>query len=347
MATLTEVSSMARTGIKFGALAIIIMALIPGTIGLIKRVYSILNPPPPPPPTVRYGKLPKLTWPEAVSSATPEYKLETISGGLPSLANTAKVYIVGINKSRLLTLDRMNNRAKVVGFVNDPVQLDERTYRYVNPTAPIDMIFDVISGNYSYKLDWTRDPKASMSFDIPVGTSAVSEAKNFLQRLGSLPEDLESGEGKIQYLIATGSAMIPAASPYEANFTRVDLFRAEKDEAKIVTVGGNTSPVNVIMSGQTAEKRVVQANYAYSQILDDDFATYPLKPVTDAWNELTGGGGYIAKRTPEKTIIVRQVYMAYFESNDPQKFMQPVYVFEGDQGFIAYVQAVSKEYVAE
>jgi len=347
MATLTEVSSVARNGIKFGALALIVIALIPGTIGLIKKAYLLLNPPPPPPPTVRYGKLPKLVWPEAPNYATPEYKLETISGGLPSLGNTAKVYIVGINKSRLLTLERMNTRAKTVGFMNDPIPLDDRTYRYVNPVKPIDMIFDVISGTYSYKLDWTRDGNAGKAFDVPIGNAAISEAKSFLQRLGSLPEDLTKGEGKIQYLIATGSAMIPATSAYEANFTRVDLFRAAKDEMKIVTVGGNTSPVNVLLSGQTTEKRVVAANYSYSQVMDDDFATYPIKPATEAWNELTAGGGFIARRTPEDRIVVRQAYLAYFEANEPQKFLQPVYVFEGDQGFMAYVQALSNGYVAQ
>jgi hypothetical protein len=239
----------------------------------------------------------------------------------------------------------MATRAKTAGFMNDPIQLNDRTYRFAHPTAPIEMIFDVISGSLSYKLDWTRDGGAAKVFDVPIGDAAVSEAKRFLERLGALPEDLNSGEGKYQYLIATGSAMIPAASAYEANFVRVDIFRANKDELKIVTVGGDTSPVNVIISGQPGEKRIVQANYAYSQVLDNDFATYPLKPIDEAWKELLAGGGFIAKRTPEKTVIVRRVSLAYFESNDPQEFLQPVYVFEGDQGFLAYVAGVAPGYL--
>lgn len=347
MATLTEVSLMTRRGIKYGTIALVIMALIPGAAGLVKKIYLTLNPPPPPAPTVRYGKLPKLNWPEAPNFATPEYKLETISGGLPNLTNLGKVYVVGINKSRLLTLDRMSNRAKSTGFTNDPIQLDDRTFRFVNPLAPIDMIFDVISGTFSYKLDWTRNGKAEMSFDVPVGGAAITEAKSFLQRLGTLPDDLEKGEGKVQYLIATGSAMLPATSPYEANFTRVDLFRSKKDELEIVTVGGDTSPVNVILAGQSGDSRIVQANYSYSQVLDEDFGTYPLKPVSNAWNELVAGGGFIAVRTPENVIVIRRVYLAYFESNDPQQFLQPIYVFEGDQGFTAYVSAISNEYVTQ
>jgi len=345
MATLTEVSSITRKIIKFGTISLIIMALIPSAIALAKKIYLTLNPPPPPPPTIRYGKLPKLIWPEAPNYATPEYKLETISGGFPGLPNMARVYAVGINKSRLLTLDRMSTRAKSVELTDDPVQLDDRTYRFINPKEPIEMVFDVISGSFSYKLDWTRDKISSQSFDIPIGDAAIKDARRFLEKLGSLPEDLNSGRADVVYLIATGSAMVPAVSAYEANFTRVDLYRADKDELKYVTVGGNSSPVNVILSGQQGDKRIVQANYTYSQVLDNDFATYPLITPSDAWNKLLAGEGFIAKRTPENTIIVRRITLAYFESNEPQKFLQPVYLFEGDQGFMAYVPAISPEYI--
>jgi hypothetical protein len=354
MATLTEVSSISRNIIKWGTIALVIMALIPGAISLTRRIYLALNPPPPPPPTVKYGKLPKLNFPETSSTATPEYKLETISGGLPSFPDTSKVYLVGINKSRLLVLDRMNDKVVTVGLLNEPVQLDERIYRYVSSKGPIDMIFDVITGAISYRFDWTVDRSIYSAFNVPVGNTAVAEAKSFLGRLGVLPDDLANGTTKIEYLAATGSAMIPAISPYEANFVRIDFFRADKEEQlpsgekitmKIVTAGADTSPVNVIISGLTAERRIVQANYYYSQILGDDFATYPLKSADTAWKELVSGGGFIAKRTTDNTITVRRVSLAYFESNGQQPFLQPVYVFEGDAGYTAYVQAVDSGYV--
>jgi hypothetical protein len=78
MATLTEVSVMARKIIKWGLVVLVIMALIPGIMALMRRVYLTLNPPPPPPPTVKYGKLPKLIFPEAPILPL-EYKPETIT----------------------------------------------------------------------------------------------------------------------------------------------------------------------------------------------------------------------------------------------------------------------------
>ncbi len=352
MATLTEVSVMARKGIKYGIIGLVVMAMIPGAFSMLRKIILAFNPPPPPAPTVRYGKLPKLMFPEVPNFATPEYKLETITGSFPALKNTGKVYLVGVNKARLLVLDRMKARMRTVDMNPEPVQLDEKTYRFLHAKEPIDLLFDSITGGFSYKYDWTTNKAIYTSRDVLIGDQAIARAKSFLQKLGGLPIDLAKGDGKnglinVTYWAATNSAMVPAVSAYEANFVRVDLFRDNKDEMKIVTVGGNTSPVNVIMSGLPGTLETVQANFHYSQILDDDFATYPLKSVETAWRELVSGGGFISRRTAEKTVVVRKASLAYFEANEQQLFMQPVFVFEGDAGFVAYVQAVDPSYVTD
>jgi hypothetical protein len=289
MATLTEVSGIARKTIKWGFVFLVFLAFLPNILGVIKTFLVRLNPPPPIPPTLRYGKLPKLIFPQAPNYATPEYKLETISGTLPSLPNMSKVYLVGINKSRLLILQRMTDKAKVLGLTRGPEQLNDITYRFLYPNVPIDMVFDVITGALSYRFDWTTDKTIGFVYNVPMGNAAVAEGKGFLGKLGALPEDIANGLTNVTYLIATASAMIPAPSPFEANFVRVDYYRATKDEVlpsgekvsmKVVTAGADNSPVNVIISGLGGEKRIIQANYYYSQTLGDDYATYSLKPQT-------------------------------------------------------------------
>jgi hypothetical protein len=351
MGTLTEVSSIARNVIKWGTVSLIIMALIPGSISMLKRIYLMLNPPPPPAPTCRYGKLPSLKYPEVPATASPEYKLETVSGTFPSLPNVAKVYLVGVNKARLLVLQRMQQMAEQTGLRDTPTQLDDRTYRFTYPGLPIDMIFDVITEGFAYKYDWTVDNAVYTTFNVPIGEGAVAEAKRFLDRLGSMPSDLANGTNKVIYLAATSSAMVPAISPYDANFARVDLFRADRTETvpgvaqpqqmRVVTSGGDTSPVNVIIAGAAGPGRVVQANYYYSSVLADDSSTYPLIPVQTAWTDLVNGRGFIAKHAPGDKVTVRWISLGYFESNEQQPFLQPVYIFEGDQGFMGYVQAAA------
>jgi hypothetical protein len=346
MATLTEVSQVARKVIKFGGIALVVLILFPGFARIVKRIYLTLNPPPPPAPTVIYGKLPRLDFPAMPNTATPEYTLETIEGGLPKLDNQAKVYVVGINKSRLLTLNRVKQKVVSLGFVNEPIQTDEQTYLFVHPKIGSLLSYNVVSGSFTYSYDWTQDNAIYQSHDIPVGSESISEAKSFLNSVGSLSEDLVSGNGKFIYLLASGSAVFPTDSVYDANFVRVDLFRANKDKLRVVTVGGDTSPIQVMISGMSDSRKIVQASFQYSQILENDFATYPLLPVQEAWNNLLAGKGYIAKKITDK-VTVRRITLAYFESNQPQKFLQPVYLFEGDAGFMAYVQAVDPKMVIE
>jgi hypothetical protein len=322
------------------AIAII---LIPIVSGIAKRIYLSLNPPPPEPPTVIYGKLPPLVFPPTDNTATVSYKLETISLSLPALPDQGKVYVVGINKSRLLELDRIKQKIAPLGFVNDPQQLDETNFLFVHPKIPAKLVVNVISRGFAFRYDWTIDTEPLPVKTVPQGNAAVAEAKEYFQRLGLLEADLASGNGRFQYLVATGSAMVPTDSFFEAQFVRVDLFRDNRDEMPIVTAGGDTAPVSLIISGHTNERKYIQANYQYSQLLENSFSTYPLKGVETAWQELLVGKGYIAKRTIPN-VIIRKVYMGYYESNEPQQFMQPVYVFEGDGGFLAYVPAVTPDY---
>ena len=72
-----------------------------------------------------------------------------------------------------------------------------------------------------------------------------------------------------------------------------------------------------------------------------------MKPSSTAWEELQAGRGFIARYPTNGaiSIVVRQVYLGYYDSFDPQMYLQPVFVFEGDNGFLAYVPAVIPEWI--
>lgn len=345
MATLTEISFYSRQIVKWGIISIIVVAIIPFAYRGGKAIYLRFNPPPPPPPTVRYGKLPAVKFPENVEAIVPTYKLETIQGGLPRLPSVGQVYVVGINKSRLLELERAKVKARTLGFTNEPVKIDDKTYRFDHPVVKAIFTVNLLSGGFNYRYDFLQDGSVFVPENLPSTEQAGTEAKTFLQGLGLLPADLVSGTVKSIYLIASRSGEMKEAPSYsEANFVRTDLYRADKDELKFVTAGGETSPVNMLFSGVSEKnKRIVEANYQYSTILGNDSSTYPLKTVDQGWNELTQGGGYVTKNYPSVTI--RKVSLAYFESDEPQQFIQPVFVFEGDGNFVGYVSAVDPKYI--
>jgi len=345
MATLTEVSFYTRRIFKYGGIALLILMISPFIFKGIRAVYLKINPPPPPAPTVVYGKITKPIFPKGDENYKPQYRLETVDGKLPTLGNVGRVYLVDVNKSRLLQLDHVKTQAKALGFMGEPEKTDDQIYKFTHPTLPATLTVNIIYNRYTYKFDWTADQTLFSAQQVPNNDQAFLAAKNFWQSLGLLSSDLADGSAKYSYFAAQPPAMIPSVSLSEANFIRVDMFRSDKDKLKFVTPSGQNSPVYVIFSGSTDRgKSVVEASYLYSNLFTDGFATYPLKSVTAAWDELTRGGGYVAS-PGGSNVIVRKASLAYYESDTPQEFVQPVYVFEGDNGFMAYVTALDGAYL--
>ncbi len=70
--------------------------------------------------------------------------------------------------------------------------------------------------------------------------------------------------------------------------------------------------------------------------------SYPLKSIDSAWETLKKGDGYIASAEQDlQAVVVRRIYLAYFDAEEAQQFLQPIYVFAGDNSFLAYVPAIS------
>lgn len=344
MATLTEASYYTRRIVVGILITFGIVIVSPFIFSGIRTVYLAIHPPPPTPATKGYGRLPNLVF---VSDKTykPTFKLETINGKLPDLPKLGKVFVVEINRNRLLELDRMRARAATLGFKDNPREVDERTYVFDDAALPRELAVDLIYNNYGYKYKWQGDSEYLKARNVPGKDQAQAQAKSFFQSLGLLENDLANGVITYTFLAARDNGqMVLTSSLSEANFVRVDLFRNDIDKFKVVTTDWDTSAINVIFSGQTDQlKQVAGANYNYSRITPEGFQTYVLKTADQAWSELSGGNGNVVKKAGQN-VVVRKAYMAYFESNQPQQFMQPVFVFEGDNGFAGYVSAVDPKY---
>lgn len=343
MATLTEVSKVARKGVVFGIGFIVLLMFYPIIRLTAIAIWQKYHPPPPPPPTIKFGRLPVLEFPKLGGQVKPEIKLETISGGFPKTPATAKVFLVELNKSRLSTLDNYRRKATNIGLLPDPVQIDDIRYRFIHDKIQANMVVNLITDQIEYKYDWTKDRDQIEPGRLEGPEREIQKGRSFFDKLGVTREDISSGTGKVNYYIATGSAFIPTNNYVEATFVRVDLFRADLDKLKIVTAGGDFSPINVTSSStEKPELQTISASFYYSRIVGKDiFATYPLKGPEKAFQQLAAGQGFIVKNVTG-TAIVRNISLAYYESNNPQDYLQPVYVFEGDRGFKAYVQAVDE-----
>jgi hypothetical protein len=86
--------------------------------------------------------------------------------------------------------------------------------------------------------------------------------------------------------------------------------------------------------------------FHYLPIDQTRVSTYPIKTAAVAWEELKAGSGFIAQSPGEGNVVVRRVYLANYDPNKFEEYVQPIIVFEGD-GFLAYVPAVTSEYYGQ
>jgi len=351
MSSLTETAHYTRRIIKISAILIVTLIITRISYKAFKDVWTKSHPPPPLPPTVAFGKLPKIIFPEPnppIDGQKLSYKLETVQGGLPTPATITNVYFMPKKEPNLLALDRANEQVRKIGFTQRPEMIDDNQYRWKtdnSPTTSLEM--DINSGNFQMRYEYETDQELLNSKYLPTNEQAATEAKNFLTVNELMAEDLANGTAEFDYLKASYPNLIPAVSLSEADFIRVNLFRTTLNDLKVLPPNPKKSLISFLFSGsRESDKRIVEINYTYWPVSLDNFATYPLKPVNYAWNQVQANEAYIANlgQNEDGKITIRQVYLAYYDSETPQNYLQPIYVFEGDKNFFAYVPAINPQW---
>ena len=126
----------------------------------------------------------------------------------------------------------------------------------------------------------------------------------------------------------------PALS--SANLVQVNFQRNSLDGLEVTSPQEN----NPSAKAQVSERKIVTAELSRLSIRPNKFATYPLKGIDKAFEQLKAGMGAFNKVPTTSTIPVRDVVLAYLETRKYQNYLQPVYVFKSDNGQVAYVGAV-------
>lgn len=351
MATLTETAQFTRKFLKISVIGIVALILVRGIWKTGRAWYVAKNPPPPPPPTVSFGKLPAISFPE---ENQPEltYRLSTVDQQTPDLGDRATIYFMPYLKANLLALDRAKQQVAHLGFKNEPIMIDTKHYRWEKALDEqakqrIQITMNIITGEAEYKYNWQSDSDLLSGYNAPGREQAIAEAKRFLQEAGMIPEDLQLGTTKVSYWQYNGNALVKSLAPSEAHFARVDFFRKAINDLPVMTPSASQGVVYVILSGsQLTDKKVVEMSYHYFPVDYENSATYPLKPSSFAFRELQTRKGFIAEvgNNSDKVVDISQIYLAYFESLTPQQYLQPVYVFEDDNGFVGYVAAIDDDW---
>lgn len=347
-ATLTEITYMGRLFVKFGLASLVLLMVGRVVLNTTISIWKALHPEPPPPPTVGFGTLPVLRFPQRVDIVKPTtYVLETASGSFPDFGDRAKVFFMPQSSLGLFDDEDARKIAATYNYLFEPEIHSTRMYRWTKST-PINSTLQVDIQSLSFQIttDYLARPELLTDPNLPDNFAAVTIVKKFLSRV-ERAEDIATASGEIVFQKSLGGDLAEAVSYSDADFISVDINRTPIDDRfRMFTPEGYKGTVHAIITGALqGNDRMVHFENNYHEVDYEQMHTYPLRDPRSAWNILKSGEGYIAGYNGIGQAVIRTVQLAYYDDFEEQEYLQPIYVFEGDDGLIGYVSAIDPKYI--
>lgn len=340
--TLSEITAKTRTILKWGAISAATLIAIFIIFKVATFVKELFFPTPPPPPQVSFGKLSNLEFPQSEVSKKLTYSIDTLTGTLPQLPTQAKVYRIKQNEPDLLALSKAQQKAQSVDFKDSPIALSQSVYQWKNKETSKTLTMNIFENNFNLFSSFLLKPVPSLGFtDTKV---AVEKARSFLLKMDLYPSDIDETKTKANLFSIQNLLLVPATSISNAQVVQVSFF--QKDVGNIpIYYPKIISPMNFLVSQINSEPQVVEANFSHQEIIGVS-STYPIKNANTVFEELKNGKGYIVSFQGQNLQVkIKKVSLGFYISEQRQEFLYPIIVFEGNDGFLAYIQGVTDEWV--
>lgn len=295
-------------------------------------------------PTVSFGKLTMIDFPKGLDNNF-TYSIDTITGAFPALPSKISVYKMIKGEPDLLAVERTGEKAKNLGFINGPIQISDVLFRWSSaPPFSRSITVNVLNPEFSITSNFIEDKFVLSASSLPAPDEAVVSARNLLEGLEFLPDNLDDGATKIKLLKIQNGTIAEASSLSNAQLISIYFFQ-KKNDIPFVYPGGDLSTMNLTIGSGDRTSFIVDARFFYQKVSDKE-ATYPLISAREAYDKLKNGKGYIATYNgSDENIYIKKAYLAYYVEGKEQDYLQPVIVFEGNNNFFAYVSAVKDEWV--
>lgn len=295
-----------------------------------------------------FGKIDKLNLKDSTTSAGFNFTLDTIEGTPVTATDTAAIYFLPDSPTRFGYREKILLMAKAFGFNTDLVQ-----YKLEGKDATFDdgiskLTIDIGNFNFKYTVNIQTSSLISGSIAIPK-TDIINKATDFLKSVGRYPDELAQGTNNVIYLKydPASGGFVNVDRVGDASAVEVDFYRPNIGDISVVTPKFFNSQNYVVMNFQNSEPNVIKAQVHFFEKSDQQFGVYPLKSGDQAWADLKAGSGIIvAGRAGINNVTIKKMGLYYLDPDIYQTYFQPVYVFLGDNDFVAYVDAVKDEYVA-
>lgn len=347
---LTNVNYIGRLFVKYGLAFLVFLMVGRVLLNAFVTYWKATHPEPPPAPTVGFGILPNLTFPPQTEEEKPQsYSLE-MAYGIQEINDRAKVLLITKSTANLLADEKVKELAATYGFIFTPEVISDQNYRFTK-NSPLDMSFEISAVDFTFSLKsnfLSRPDLLTSGGKLPEEFEAVEQVKKFVASADLLGSDMATASGKVTFLKSIGGELKSAYSLSEADFLQVDINRNPIDQVyKVYTSDGDKGIISAKLTAAFGSNNaVVEMDYFYRQVDYLNFETYPLRTAKSAWNLVQSGDAYVINGKGLKQAVVREVELAYYDSFDEQKYLQPIYVFKGDNNFMAFVPAVSASYLS-
>lgn len=308
-----------------------------------KAILKAIFPPKPPGETVAFGLLPPFDLSGGVKSkGNIDYRLQTITGNLPSLPKRAKVFAFPQKIPSFASEQIMKDKVRSLGFNDSPSEISGSTFVFL-PREKTDertnIKVDTLSGTFllgaTIKADITGD--GLIDLDSP-----LNKAHNFFSVMGLDFFQFPKEKVVSKMLKFENGNLVESDALINTDFLEVDYYFTDIDTLPTTYLKKGGSPVFAIVSNN----KVI---YAKKEIRDIElfrFATYPLKTVAAAWEELKSGRAYFNSDPGTSSIDIRDIKLGYVIDTKFDKYLQPVYLFLGDKGFMAFISAVDEKWIS-
>ncbi len=348
MLTLSQASRETKQILKWGGIfftGLMIFLVLLRLATIIKNTYF----PTIPKPTIAFGKLQPQNFPANAVNQNFTYSINTLTGGLPNLSSQLKVYRMRPFQPDLLAVNKFQNRIKNAGFEEGYTAISDKIFEWKSNQSyggiEKRIRFNTINNNFTVTSLYKTDADVLSAKNLPTETKAIDIATNFLKNIEALPEDIDLEKIKNNLFSIQNESLITATSLSNSQVIEVNFFQKDINKLPIFYEKPNSSNISILIAGGKYQSQVVGVNFIYQPILEES-STYPLKSVTAAYEELKNGQAYIASYFgTSENITITNVFLAYYIGSQTQDFLMPVFVFEGNDGFFAYVPAVTDEWI--
>lgn len=350
--TLTEVSYFSRKLAPFVILLFVVMLIIFYSFKLI-LLFGQINTPQISTLNPIFKELKPIEFTEASSSAGHTYIMDTVEGEPVTATDAAKVFLMPETKFRFGYKEKISLIAKNLGFEGSSLEyvLSPKKTEGIFQDSKRKLEVDITNFNFKYRQDIIHSPELFETNGTPDKESAENKAVDFLKSIDRYPEDLALGRVFVTYMQYDKESSRTAILEDNkgANMVEVDFFRKKIDDYEVVSPNYHNSQNYVIMVQMGDQGyQVVGAQVQFFEKSEAQVGTYPVIDGKTAFEKLATGSGYIVAGADiqDKEIPITNMFLAYYDPETYQQYMQPIYVFWNQKlNFVAYVPAITDEYI--